>query len=132
MLPRPSRQRAGHNLCGRRPTRTATSLRVIAAAMVATLSQRLRAASRLFFVKQRLFAYALMRTTTFIAGATVCGLLLPQPDLSMRQRRHFIRLKAVASDAANGRCTSPHAKALSGAICHLTHIFCVNSHQPTY
>lgn len=114
------------------PTRPATTLRVIAAAMVADLSQRLRAASRLFFVKQLLFAYALMRTTTFIAGATVCGLLLPQPDLPMRQRRHFIRRKAVASDAANELCASPYATALFGATCHLTHIFCVNSHQLTY
>ncbi|MFC3393397.1 hypothetical protein ACFOGG_00310 [Brenneria rubrifaciens] len=50
----------------------------------------------------------------------------------MRQRRHFIRRKAVVSDAANGLCASPYATALSDATCHLTHIFCVNSYQPTY
>ncbi|MBM1298628.1 DUF4102 domain-containing protein [Serratia nematodiphila] len=33
---------------------------------------------------------------------------------------------------ANKLCASPYATALSGATCHLTHIFCVNSHQPTY
>ncbi|MEQ9942793.1 hypothetical protein ABRP58_12220 [Pectobacterium aroidearum] len=61
----------------------------------------------------------------------------PQPsaasaNASMRQRRHFIRRKAVASDAANDLCASPYATALSGATCHLTHICCANSHQPTY
>ncbi|MFP1886082.1 hypothetical protein [Lonsdalea quercina] len=53
-------------------------------------------------------------------------------NASMRQRRHFIRRKAVASDAANGLCASPYATALSGATCHLTLIFCVNSYQSTY
>lgn len=53
-------------------------------------------------------------------------------NASMRQRRHFIRRKAVASDAANDLCASPYATVLSGTTCHLTHIFCVNSHQPTY
>ncbi|MCY9850485.1 hypothetical protein [Pectobacterium jejuense] len=35
-------------------------------------------------------------------------------------------------DAANDLCASPCTTGISGAICHPTHIFCVNYYQSTY
>jgi hypothetical protein len=95
-------------------------------------------ASELHLVREAtaslLSVYALMRVYILIACSWRNR---PRPfvasaNASMRQRRHFIRRKAVASDAANELCASPCATVLSGATCHLTHICCVNFHQPTY
>ncbi|MGQ7744643.1 hypothetical protein ACUNDQ_10585 [Pectobacterium brasiliense] len=77
-----------------------------------------------------LSVYALMRVYTLIASdwRNRPWPFAASANASMSQRRHFIRRKAVASDAANDLCASPCATVLSGMTCHLTHIFCANSH----
>lgn len=62
-------------------------------------------------------------------GATVRGLFAASANVSMKQRRHFLRLKAVASNAAKELCDNPYAIVLSRATFHLTHSCRAHSHQ---